>query len=94
MAVFAAASPNITAAVAPVQTMPGMLWSALRAVAEKPSEGADLKMTHTSVWVTGRDLPARMKKGTPEATVRVVSCDVKDSANGALDHRIHGSSVP
>ena len=32
----------------------------------KPSHGVVLKTTRTSVTVTGSDLPARMKKGTPD----------------------------
>ena len=44
----------------------------------KPSQGVALKTTRTSVTVSGSDLPARMKKGTPDQ--RQLSISIRQSA--------------
>ena len=42
------------------------IWLGSGKASPKPSRGGCLKTTRTSVWVTGRRLPVRMKNGTPD----------------------------
>ncbi len=48
----------------------------------KPSHGVVLKTTRTSVTVTGSDLPARMKKGTPDQ--RQLSISSRNAQNVSI----------
>ncbi len=42
------------------------IWFGSEDAIPKPSRGGCLNTTRTSVWVTGRRFPVRMKNGTPD----------------------------
>ena len=65
--------------------------SGRRSSTAKPSRGGCLKTRRTSVWVTGRRLPVRMRNGTPDQRQLSISrrsaqyVSVSESGRDALD---------